>query len=43
LKSSSLAVLALVPGQPAAPVGVAGLITWFALTGRNDLAPSPER
>ena len=34
-----LAVLALIPGQPAAPALVTGLITWFLLTGRSDLAP----
>jgi hypothetical protein len=39
----SLAVLALVPGQPAAPADVALLIAWFVLTGRKDLAPPPER
>ena len=39
----SLAVLALIPGQPAAPADVAVLITWFALSGRKDLAPPPER
>ena len=39
----SLAVLALIPGQPAAPADVAILITWFALTGRKDLAPPPEQ
>jgi hypothetical protein len=39
----SLAVLALVPGQPAAPAGITGLIIWFVLTGRRDLAPPPER
>jgi hypothetical protein len=39
----SLAVLALIPGRPAAPADVAGLITWFVLTGRRDLAPPPER
>jgi hypothetical protein len=38
----SLAVLALIPGQPAAPADVAILITWFALTGRKDLAPPAE-
>ena len=36
---ASLAVLALIPGQPAAPALVTGLITWFLLTGRSDLAP----
>jgi curved DNA-binding protein CbpA len=35
----SLAVLALIPGQPAAPALVTGLITWFLFTGRSDLAP----
>jgi hypothetical protein len=39
----SLAVPALIPGQPAAPADVAVLITWFALSGRKDLAPPPER
>ena len=39
----SLAVLVLIPGQPAAPADVAVLITWFVLTGRKDLAPPPER
>jgi hypothetical protein len=39
----SLAVLALVPGQPAAPAGITGLIIWLVLTGRRDLAPPPER
>jgi hypothetical protein len=39
----SLAVLHLIPGQPAAPALVTGLITWFFLTSRSDLAPPPER
>ena len=39
----SVAVLALIPGQPAAPADIAMLITWFVLTGRKDLAPPPER
>ena len=39
----SLAVLQLIPGQPAAPADITGLITWFVLTGRKDLAPPPER
>jgi curved DNA-binding protein CbpA len=38
-----LAALTLIRGQPAAPADVAGLITWFALTARRDLAPPPER
>ena len=39
----SLAVLQLIPGTAAAPADVSGLIVWFALTGRRDLAPPPER
>ena len=39
----ALAVLALIPGTPAAPADVAGVIVWFVLTGRRDLAPPPER
>jgi hypothetical protein len=39
----SLAVLAMIPGQAAAPADVAIVIIWFALTGRNDLAPPPEQ
>jgi hypothetical protein len=39
----SLAVLALIPGQPAAPADVVILITWFVRTGRKNLAPPPER
>jgi curved DNA-binding protein CbpA len=39
----SLAVLQLIPGQPAALADVGGLILWFLLTGRKDLAPPPER
>jgi curved DNA-binding protein CbpA len=37
------AVLALIPGQPAAPALVAALITWFAVTARSDLAPPRQR
>lgn len=33
-----LTVLALIPGQPAAPALVAALITWFVITSRSDLA-----
>jgi hypothetical protein len=39
----SLAVLRLAPGQPAAPADVAGVVFWFALTARSDLAPPPRR
>jgi hypothetical protein len=39
----SLLVLQLIPGSPAAPADVLGLVLWFVLTGRKDLAPPPER
>jgi hypothetical protein len=39
----SLLVLHLIPGSPAAPADVLGLVLWFVLTGRSDLAPPPER
>ena len=39
----SLIVLQLIPGSPAAPADILGLIIWFVLTGRKDLAPPPER
>jgi hypothetical protein len=39
----ALVVLQLIPGTTAAPADITGLITWFALTGRRDLAPPPER
>ncbi|MGH3233117.1 MAG: hypothetical protein ACRDOH_07650, partial [Streptosporangiaceae bacterium] len=39
----ALLVLNLIPGQPAAPADVLGLVLWFVLTGRKDLAPPPER
>jgi hypothetical protein len=39
----SLAVLQLIPGTAAAPADAGGLILWFVLTGRRDLAPPPER
>ena len=38
-----LGVLALIPGQPAAPPLIAALITWFVVTGRSDLAPPRHR
>jgi hypothetical protein len=41
--AASLAVLRLIPGSPAAPADVLGLILWFALTARSDLAPPPRR
>jgi hypothetical protein len=39
----SLVVLHLIPQTAAAPADVFGLIWWFVLTGRKDLAPPPER
>jgi hypothetical protein len=39
----SLVVLQLIPDSPAAPADVLGLVLWFVLTGRRDLAPPPER
>jgi len=39
----ALIVLQLIPGTPAAPADILGLILWFVLTGRKDLAPPPDR
>ncbi len=39
----SLAVVNLLPDQPSGPAVVTGLITWFVLTARRDLAPPPGR
>ena len=39
----SLVVLALIPGSAAAPADVVGLVLWFVLTARSDLAPPPRR
>ena len=39
----SALVLRLVGGQPAGPAVVTGILTWFVLTGRGDLAPPPGR
>ena len=39
----SLVVLQLIPGTASAPADIVGLLTWFVLTGRRDLAPPPER
>ena len=39
----SLVVLQLIPGTASAPADVGGLILWFGLTARRDLAPPPER
>jgi hypothetical protein len=40
---ASLAVVNLLPGEPSGPAVVTGLITWFVLTARGDLAPPPGR
>jgi len=39
----SLVVVNLLPGQASGPAVVTGLITWFLLTARGDLAPPPGR
>jgi hypothetical protein len=39
----SLLVLVLIPGQPAGPAVVTGLVIWFVFCARADLAPPPER
>jgi hypothetical protein len=39
----SLITVHIIPGQPAAPAVITGLITWFTLTARADLAPVPGR
>jgi hypothetical protein len=39
----SLITVRIIPGQPAAPAVITGLITWFTLTARTDLAPLPGR
>jgi hypothetical protein len=39
----SLTVLQLIPGTAAAPADITGLVTWFLLGARRDLAPGPGR
>jgi hypothetical protein len=39
----ALAILQLIPGTAAAPADITGVLLWFVLTGRKDLAPRPER
>jgi hypothetical protein len=39
----SVLVLAAIPGQASGPAVVTGLIIWFVLTARGDLAPPPGR
>jgi hypothetical protein len=39
----SLLVLVLIPGQASGPAVVTGLVIWFFLTARADLAPPPGR
>jgi hypothetical protein len=41
-RAARLAVGAL-PGQPAGPAVVTGIVTWFLLSARSDLAPLPKR
>ena len=38
----SLVVMQLIPGTPASPADITGLILWFALAGWKDLAPRPD-
>ena len=38
-----LVILQLTPGTAAAPADILGVMLWFVLTGRRDLAPRPER
>jgi hypothetical protein len=39
----ALLAVALVPGQPAGPAIATGIVTWFLLTSRAELAPPPGR
>jgi hypothetical protein len=39
----ALVIVRLIPGTAAAPADILGVILWFVLTGRRDLAPRPER
>ena len=39
----SLLLLALIPGQASGPAIVTGLVIWFVLSARGDLAPPPGR
>jgi hypothetical protein len=39
----ALTTLSLIPGQPAAPAVITGIVTWFLLTARADLVPPPGR
>ena len=39
----SLIILRLIPGTAAAPADITGMILWFALTARSDLAPPPRK
>jgi hypothetical protein len=41
--AGALAILQLIPGTAAAPADITGVLLWFVLTGRQDLAPRPER
>ncbi len=37
------AITAVIPGEPAEPALITGLVIWFLLASRADLAPPPER
>ena len=39
----ALLAVSIVPGQAAGPAAVTGIVTWFLLTARGDLAPPPGR
>lgn len=39
----ALVILQLIPGTAAAPADITGVILWFVLAARRDLAPRPER
>src|SRR5580692_6414331 len=40
---AALLAVGALPGQPAGPAVVTGIVTWFLLSARSDLAPLPKR
>jgi hypothetical protein len=40
---AALLAVGTLPGQPAGPAVVTGIVTWFLLSARSDLAPLPKR
>jgi hypothetical protein len=40
---AALLAVGALPGQPAGPAVVTGIVTWFLLSARSDLAPPPKR